>query len=229
MPRTSHQILEVETGISVRIKNTAFVNGNVSYGGAISTRAKELVLDKCIFKDNTAYMGSGLFGYGGDISILNSTFNGNIAIKDTISMPYGGKLVLDSTEFSNRAGVKDANCLFPIGDSGQLPVSPEEARCIVEAKEVLEDLSMYRQKPNEVLEDYSRGIYNNHKDLELIIDNCSSMIIPQRTVVQQDQILMFVGNILIANSKFRSNQGEKYNGPRSRRRRFSGHHLTPIL
>ena len=198
--KDGHQILEVEKGISVRIKNTAFVNGNGSYGGAISTRAKELVLDKCIFKDNTAYMGSGLFGYGGDISILNSTFNGNIAIKDTISMPYEGKLVLESTEFSNRVGVKDANCLFFIGDSGQLPVSPEEA-------------SMYRQKPNEVLEDYSRGIYN--KDLELIIDNCSFHDNIAKDGGAAGSDIDVVGNILIANSKFRSNQGEKYSGPRS--------------
>jgi len=43
--KDDHQILEVEKGISVRIKNIAFVNGNGSYGGAISTKAKELFLE----------------------------------------------------------------------------------------------------------------------------------------------------------------------------------------
>ncbi len=142
-------------------------------------------------------MGSGLFGYGGNISIFNSTFKGNIAIKDTFSMPYRGKLVLEITEFSNSVGDKEVNCLFFIGDSGQHHWSPEEE-------------SMYRQKPAEVLEEYSRGIYA--KDLELIINNCTfhDNILEAGSPTGSDVVA--VGNILIANSEFRSNYGARYSG-----------------
>ena len=201
------------------INNIAFVNGNGSYGGAISTKAKELVLDKCIFKDNTAYMGSGLFGYGGNISILNSTFNSNIAIRDTVSMPYGGKLVLKSTEIRNSVGAKEVNCLFFIGDSGQHHWSPEEELMYRQrSKEFLEERirrllekeSMYRQKPAEVLGEYSRGIYDKY--LELIINNCTfhDNILEVGSPTGSDVVA--VGNILIANSEFRSNYGVRYSG-----------------
>ena len=77
-------------------------------------------------------------------------------------------------------------------------------------RRLLEKESMYRQKPAEVLGEYSRGIYD--KDLELIINNCTfhDNILEVGSPTGSDVVA--VGNILIANSEFRSNYGVRYSG-----------------
>jgi hypothetical protein len=196
----SHQILSLgddKSNIAAHIENVAFTNGKGDYGGAIRTKVQKLVLNKCILKNNAAYEGSGLYGDGGDISILNSTIGNNVAIADTVSMPYGGKLVLENTDFNNNIVIENANSLYFMGDSNQPPGESN-------------DEWMYRHKPREVFEDYSKGIYN--KDLEMLMTNCTFHDNVAKGYGAAVSEVIAVGNVLIANSNFRSNQGEKYAG-----------------
>jgi hypothetical protein len=192
-----HQILNLEKDISVHVENVVFANGKGGSGGAIYTRAHKLTLKKCKFYNNTAYQGAGLYSDEGDISISNSTILGNNAICGIVAMPYGGKLILENTEFSENVGAQGANSLFFIGNSRQ-------------QIESWKDEPMYRHGPREVFEDYSKGVYND--DLELIMNNCSfhNNIGLARGETASD--LIAVGNVLIANSNFRSNSGIKYGG-----------------
>jgi hypothetical protein len=195
--KSEYQILNLGEGISVHIENVTFANGKGGNGGAISTRAHELALENCKFYNNTAYQGAGLYSDSGDISIFNCTILGNNAICGIVAMPYGGKLILENTEFSENVGAKVANSLFFIGNSRQ----PTESG---------KDRSKYRHRPREVFEDYSKGIYS--EDLELVMNNCSfhNNIGLARGETAAD--LIAVGNVLIANSEFRSNTGIKYGG-----------------
>jgi predicted outer membrane repeat protein len=195
-----HQILSLGDGksnIVAHIENITFTNGRGNYGGAIRTKVQKLVIKKCILKNNAAYEGSGLYGDGGDISILNSTISNNVAIADTVSMPYGGKLLLENTNFNNNIVIEDANSLFFVGDSNQPPGESN-------------DEWMYRYKPREVFEDYSKGIYK--EDLEMVMINCTFHDNVAKGNSATISEVVAVGNVLIANSEFRSNQGEKYGG-----------------
>ena len=183
--------------IVARIENIAFTNGKGDYGGAIRTQIQKLVVENCVLKNNIAYEGSGLYCDGGDLSILNSTISANIGIANTVSMPYGGKLVLDSTDFNNNAVIEDANSLFFLGDSNQPPKSSE-------------DNWMYRHKLRDVFEDYFKGDYS--KDLEAVIVNCTFHDNVAKSDSSTVSDVIAVGNIFIAKFELRSNQGEKYSG-----------------
>ncbi len=186
-----------KSNIAARIENITFINSKGDYGGAIRTKAQKLVLENCVLKNNIAYEGSGLYCDGGDLSILNSTISANVGIANTVSMPYGGKLILDSTDFNNNVVIEDANSLFFLGDSNQLP-------------EPSSDNWMYRHKPREVFEDYLKGIYS--KDLEATIINCTFHDNVAKGYGAAVSEVVAVGDVLIANSGFRSNQGDKYGG-----------------
>jgi hypothetical protein len=192
---SDHQILNLVKDISVHVENVTFANSKGGNGGAIYTRAHDLALENCKFYNNTAYQGAGLYSDEGDISISNCTIIGNNAILGIVAMPYGGKLILENTEFSENVGAQGANSLFFIGNSRQ----PSES---------MKDRSKYRHRPREVFEDYSKGIYSD--DLELIINNCSFHDNAATGWGEATSDAIAVGNTLIANSDFRSNSGIKY-------------------
>jgi hypothetical protein len=193
----SCKILNLGKDISVHVENVVFANGKGGNGGAIYTRAHELTLENCGFYSNAAHEGAGLYSEEGDISILNCTIAENTAICGIVAMPYGGKLILENTEFRHNIGTKMANSLLFIGDTILQPESWKND-------------SKYRHRPREVFEDYSKGIYSD--DLEMIMNNCSFHNNLGMAYGETAGDVIAVGNVLIANSDFRSNSGIKYGG-----------------
>jgi hypothetical protein len=190
-----HQILSLGKDISVHVENVVFANGKGENGGAIYTRARDLTLENCKFYNNTAYQGAGFYSDEGDISIFNCTILGNTAICGIVAMPYGGKLILENTEFSENVGAKEASSVLFAGNSRQQIGA-------------WKDEPKYRYRPREVFENYSKGIYSD--DLELIMNNCSFHNNTGMAHGEAASDIVAIGNVLIANSNFRSNTGIKY-------------------
>ena len=78
--RRNCEILQIDNpNASVNIRHIAFVNGRGDYGGAISSKAKSLILERCVFSDNQANYGAGVYQKEGRLCIRNSLFNHNYA------------------------------------------------------------------------------------------------------------------------------------------------------
>lgn len=193
------QILDIEGDLTLHIENITFINGRGDYGGAIYAKAKELALEKCDFYRNAAYQGAVLYSDGGNISFNKCKIIGNVAISGMVALSYGGRLVLENTEFGDNVAGLASNSLFFIDHSSQQGASRDQL-----------NQSDFHQNALGILEDYAKGIYSN--DLDLVINNCSFHDNAAEGSGETSSDIVAVGNVLVANSDFRSNTGDNYGG-----------------
>jgi len=189
--------LDIGKGLDVHIENITFINGRGDYGGAIHAKAGDLSLEGCTFYKNAAYQGAGLYSDGGNTSINRCKVIDNVAVNGIIALPYGGRLVLENTEFGGNVAALASNSLFFIDYSSQVPRASRNQ-------------SNFHQKALNTLGGYSKGIYSN--DLDLVINRCSFHDNAAKGNGEATSDIVAVGNILVANSDFRSNSGDSYGG-----------------
>lgn len=195
--KNDHQILDIGEDLDVHIENITFINGKGDYGGAIQANVGDLGLEGCTFYKNAAYQGAGLYSDGGSISINKCRVIDNVAVSGMIALPYGGRLVLENTEFGGNVAALASNSLFFINYSSQLPRASRSQ-------------SNFHQKTLNTLGGYSKGIYSN--DLDLVINRCFFHDNVAKGNGEATSDIIAVGNILVANSDFRSNSGDNYGG-----------------
>jgi len=134
------------TGGSVSINDLTVANGYASaYGGAFIIETSDVVISRCIIKDNTADAAAGggiYFAHGGFLQIYHTTFRGNAAanggairanggvgittivhltntsfFENTASIAAGGAVVVSNGAVMNmEGGVLESN--FATGDGG---------------------------------------------------------------------------------------------------------------
>jgi hypothetical protein len=101
------EILQVEdTGLSIKIENINFVNGEWGHGGAIDSMAKSLILVNCTFTNNIVYNGSSIYIQPGTRNPF--TRDAGVVIQDT-------KLVVEDCSFQDNTALGDGGCIASLG------------------------------------------------------------------------------------------------------------------
>ena len=207
----SNFIFNVTDGVKITFKNLKFVNafkkstywqGASMYGGALEINDATVLIDGCSFIDNIVSYESSInrFNYGGaisnlgDLTILNSYFDSNIATSTSGLFSYGGaiynrgKLMINSSVFNNSK-------TWDFGYGG----------AIYNDGDMLVDNSVFA---NSFSQQESRGsaIYNN--------GNCTLLnsIIENNTISKANFYYIYgtvynTGNLIAVGNIFRNNSG----------------------
>jgi hypothetical protein len=106
-----------------KISDLALTGGNGSLGGAISSLAGQLLLDRVYIYDNTAEQGGGVFS-GGGLTISNSTISGNTATGAGGGIVSGnnGCTIVNST-ISGNSAVGNAGGILVNGSASLINVT----------------------------------------------------------------------------------------------------------
>ncbi|MGE5373395.1 MAG: right-handed parallel beta-helix repeat-containing protein [Phycisphaerales bacterium] len=104
--RGASQILQADNPkANVTIVNILFMNGSGDYGGAIASQAKSLTIKGCSFLDNLAYYGAAIYQMGGNLQVIESTFEGNNAtIWGAAIQDEAGDVLVESSKFTQNTG-----------------------------------------------------------------------------------------------------------------------------
>jgi hypothetical protein len=100
------QILNIDNPkASVIMKNFLLSGGNGDYGGAINRNAKSLIFKDCRFLDRVANYGTGIYPKGGNLRIVDSTFERNNAtIWGAAIYNSGEDMQVESLKFTQNLG-----------------------------------------------------------------------------------------------------------------------------
>ncbi len=82
------------------------MHGKGYYGGAIASQAKSLIIKDCRFSDNLANCGAAIYQKGGNLRIVDSSFENNNAT-DWGAAIYdeGGDMQVESSKFTQNPGI----------------------------------------------------------------------------------------------------------------------------
>lgn len=100
------QILQIDNPkASVTIKNFLLMHGSRDYGGAIASQAKSLTIRDCRFLDSSAECGAGIYQKGGNLQVMDSTFErNNASILGAAIYDEGGDMQVESSKFTQNSG-----------------------------------------------------------------------------------------------------------------------------
>jgi hypothetical protein len=100
------QILRIDNPkANVTLGNFAFVHASGDYGGAIASLAKSLTLKDCRFSDSLANYGAAIYQKGGNLRIMDSSFEANNAtIWGAAIYDNSGDMQVESSEFTQNPG-----------------------------------------------------------------------------------------------------------------------------
>ena len=100
------------------IKDSKFFNSNFNtyYGGAIGNDYGNVLIENCIFENNTALGGSIFYGSHGKLDIINSKFYNNFAIESGGISCEEEKITIRGSIFKNNRAGEDASVLTNVGD-----------------------------------------------------------------------------------------------------------------
>jgi len=72
-------INSIYPGLTLKLINITFINGNADYGGAIYNNGATIYIEDCVFTNNKATNAGGAIYSNGDMTITSSVFSNNIA------------------------------------------------------------------------------------------------------------------------------------------------------
>ncbi|MCS6909905.1 MAG: right-handed parallel beta-helix repeat-containing protein, partial [Anaerolineales bacterium] len=98
----SVQVMVVNAGANLTLRNLTIANGNANFGGAIFN-VGTLTVTSSTFSENRAGSGGGILN-NGTLTVTNSTFSGNYAVFGGGILNNGTLTVTNSTFSGNRAG-----------------------------------------------------------------------------------------------------------------------------
>ena|GEM_PF-5865500 len=87
---------------SVNVEKFVFIRGNGGNGGAITSQARSLTIKDCRFSDNFANYGAAIYQKGGNLQIMDSTFEQNNAtMMGAAIYDEGGNMQVGSSKFTH--------------------------------------------------------------------------------------------------------------------------------
>jgi hypothetical protein len=99
---------------NVAVENLLFTHSQGDDGGAINSQAESLTIKNCCFLDNIAFHGAGVYQKGGNLKVINSTFEDNKVIDWGIAVyDEGGNVQLENSTFDHNFG---SSIIYIIGD-----------------------------------------------------------------------------------------------------------------
>ena len=105
--RGASQVLQIDNPrASVNVEKFLFIRGKGANGGAIASQAKSLIIKDCGFSDNLANCGAAIYQKGGNLRIVDSSFENNNAT-DWGAAIYdeGGDMQVESSKFTQNPGI----------------------------------------------------------------------------------------------------------------------------
>ena len=106
MRQGTSQILKIDNPkVNVTMENFLLMHGKGDYGGAITSQAKSLTIKDCRFLDNLANYGAAIYQKGGNLRIMDSTFERNNATGWGAAIyDEGGDMQVESSKFTQNPG-----------------------------------------------------------------------------------------------------------------------------
>jgi hypothetical protein len=100
------QILKIDNPkANVTMEGFLFMHGSGDYGGAITSQAKSLTIHVCRFLDNLAEYGAGVYQNGGDLKVMDPSFeDNNASISGAAIYGDGADTQLESSKFTQNPG-----------------------------------------------------------------------------------------------------------------------------
>ena len=101
------QVLQIDNPrVSVNIEKLVFIRGKGDNGGAIASQAKSLTIKDCGFSDSLANYGAAIYQKGGNLRIVDSSFEHNNATDRGVAIyDEGGDMQVESSKFTQNPGI----------------------------------------------------------------------------------------------------------------------------